>query len=223
LSGVAIETVTGTGAYPTLTTLTFTPTAGSLILTVTGSVTEAQLEVGSFPTSYIPTTTASVVRSADVCSITGGDFTSFYNQSEGTAVANVVMASGTGAVNQTPFAFSANNTQNIIIPFRGTGGFLNTARLAVLVANADQTSDMASYGTLNNNASGKIGNAYGVNNFAASVNGGLVTDSTGTMPTVNRMFIGDRVDGLRPWNGHIASIRYFKKRLADAKLQALTT
>ena len=36
LSGVAIATVTGTGAYPTRTTLTFTPTAGSLVLTVTG-------------------------------------------------------------------------------------------------------------------------------------------------------------------------------------------
>jgi hypothetical protein len=43
-----------------------------------------QVEAGSFATSYIPTTTSSLARSADVCSITGANFTSFYNQSEGT-------------------------------------------------------------------------------------------------------------------------------------------
>ena len=67
LSGAHGATVTGTGAFPTRTTLTFTPTAGSLTLTVTGTVQFAQLEVGAFASSYIPTTTGSVVRSADIC------------------------------------------------------------------------------------------------------------------------------------------------------------
>jgi len=44
LSGVTgPTTVNGTGSFPTKTTLTFTPTAGSLILTVTGIVELAQL------------------------------------------------------------------------------------------------------------------------------------------------------------------------------------
>ena len=64
--------------------LTFTPTAGSLTVTVSGSVTKAQLEEGAFPTSYIPTTSSTVTRAADVASIGGADFSSFYNQSEGT-------------------------------------------------------------------------------------------------------------------------------------------
>ena len=46
----------------------------------------AQLEAGSFPTSYIPTTTAAVTRSADICQITGGDFSGFWNQTEGSVV-----------------------------------------------------------------------------------------------------------------------------------------
>jgi len=48
----------------------------------------AQLEAGAFPTSYIPTTTATATRAADVASITGTAFSSFYNQTQGTVFAD---------------------------------------------------------------------------------------------------------------------------------------
>jgi hypothetical protein len=64
--------------------LTFTPTAGSLTLTVSGSVTNANLEIGSFSTSWIPTTGTAATRTADVPSVTGTNFSSWYRQDEGT-------------------------------------------------------------------------------------------------------------------------------------------
>ena len=47
----------------------------------------AQLEEGSFPTCYIPTAGSAVTRAADVASISGSNFSSWYRQDEGTVFA----------------------------------------------------------------------------------------------------------------------------------------
>jgi hypothetical protein len=216
LSGVAIATVTGTGAYPTRTTFTFTPTAGSLILTVTGSVTQAQLEAGAFPTSYIPTVAASVVRSADVCSITGSDFTGFYNQSEGT-----FFAAGDPRATASPATYLMANS--------GT----NTNQVSIFRTTVSSTFGVASSGSYTaqitaasaNGLFNKIAGSYFTNDARAAFNGALGSaDTSVTVPTnLNRLNIGSSGAAASEFaNGCIASVRFYKKRLANAKLQALT-
>lgn len=64
LTGTYTGTLVGTGAG-NLVQLTFTPTAGALIATLTGTVTNVQVEAGSFATSRIITAGAAVTRAAD--------------------------------------------------------------------------------------------------------------------------------------------------------------
>ena len=81
LSGTSSATVVGTGAYPSRKTQTFTPSAGALTLTVTGTVQYAQLEVGGFATSFIPTAASQVTRSVENAVMTGTNFSDWFNAS----------------------------------------------------------------------------------------------------------------------------------------------
>ncbi len=182
----------------------------------------AQLEAGAFATSYIPTTSGTAARSADVCSIIGGDFSSFYNQSEGTAVTKVTNALGIESNAQYPFSFSGASSANLLTSYRVLQSSLKIGRFASIVSGSDTLSDSANAGTLSDGVTDIIGFAIKLNNFAGSLDGNLITDNTVTLPTVDRMFIGSRFDGTRYWNGHIARIQYFRKRLPNAKLQTLT-
>ena len=66
LSGAHSATLSGTGVgEENRVRLTFTPGAGTLVVTVAGTVTNAQLEEGSTPSSYIPTYGSQVARAAE--------------------------------------------------------------------------------------------------------------------------------------------------------------
>jgi hypothetical protein len=176
----------------------------------------AQVEAGSFATSYIPTTTGSVVRSADVCSITGGNFTSFYNQSEGTFFA---------AADPRTSAFGSTYLgANIGTNATGISIFRNATENSFAVANGGSYTALISAASTNGSFN-KIAGSYFANDARAAFNGSLGTaDTSVTVPTnLNRLNIGSGGAANSDFsNGCISSIRYFKKRLSNAKLQALT-
>jgi len=176
----------------------------------------AQLEAGAFATSYIPTTTASVVRSADLCSITGAAFTGFYNQSEGTFFAQSTKTS----TNLNAFIVAANNNSfNEDIDLRYNN--VTQAQALVNVSNVNQITGFAR--NITSGSSVKQALAYKLNDFAYSVDvTALFTDTAGSISTVSQLNIGNSHTTGQSLNGHIASIRYFKKRLANSKLQSLT-
>ena len=86
LSGAFSGSLAGTGTKNRVS-LTFTPTAGNLTLTVSGSVTNWQLEPGRNTTSLIKTASGSVTRNVDVISKTG--ISSLIGQTEGTIYAEI--------------------------------------------------------------------------------------------------------------------------------------
>jgi hypothetical protein len=185
----------------------------------------AQLEAGAFATSYIPTTSAQVTRSADIATITGANFSQFYNQSEGTFVVSLTprgVPLGGNNVRFLEVNDGTGNNRNPLLFASSTG----TAFAQYRVAGVDQASTPSSVGYYASGVPIQIGAAYAVNNFATSFSGGTVqTDTSGSVvTTATQMTIGSATSGAgaEVFNGHIRSIRYYPSRLSNATLQSLT-
>ena len=179
----------------------------------------AQLEAGAFPTSYIPTTTAAATRSADVASIGGSAFTSFYNQTEGTVFAEFGPYGNGGATKNAGIVqIDSGSAVNRIGLF---GGGIISPVFIVDTSSVNQVYISAS--TISPSAISKISGTYKVNDFARAVNGSnLGTDSSGSVPTVNQMLIGTGSAGVSELNGTIRRLVYWGQRLPNNVLQAIT-
>lgn len=177
----------------------------------------AQFEAGSFASSYIPTTTTSLVRSADVCSITGAAFTGFYNQTEGAMVFKGIKQALQPTVTPSYLTVDDATAGNRIILYGGTAEACNVNAGGVAQANIGGVTQVAA------NTLFGISTRYKVNDFAFSLNGGAVsTDILGTVPTVTQMPLGSRLN-LNFMGGHIHTIQYFNAIKTNAQLQALST
>jgi hypothetical protein len=211
LSGAASATVVGTGAYPTRTTLTFTPSAGALTLTVTGTVQFAQLELGSFATSYIPTAASQVTRTADVATMTGTNFSNWFNASEGTFV-----SWSDNATTGYRTAFIADDGTSTNKMFVQTNINATGQQWASRVAGSFVVT-LSNQGWNNN---GKTAACYKLNDYFYSTNGAASTgDTSATVPTVNRLIFG--AEGSANYlNGHVQKLMYFPQRLTNAEIRA---
>jgi len=173
----------------------------------------AQVELGSFPTSYIGTTNGSAVRSADVCQLTGSSFSGLWNKTEGSvAVEGDSPASGTR-----PLASADDDTANESAILFSSGIDLKFSVADGGVSQANINASAITAATAFNLAA-----CYKANDFAVSVGGAsAVTDTNGTLPTVDRLRVGADQAG-NYLNGHIARLCYYRRRLSNARLQELT-
>jgi hypothetical protein len=180
----------------------------------------AQLEAGAFPTSYIPTTTAAATRSADVASISGSNFSSWYQANEGTVFADIISAPvNTIAQQVCDFTNSATPTQDRTFARRNTSGGLATAVRAGNVLQVDQSTGVTVAG------GGRYRHtfAYGPAVFASTANGVTATESSiTTYPTVNQVALGQAYNNIQYLNGTIRRLTFWPVRLANTVLQQIT-
>lgn len=190
----------------------------------------AQVEAGAFPTSYIPTVAAQVTRSADNASMTGTNFSSWYNASEGTVYAETQTVDitssikGIFAIGNSSLGFgSANVIYGVFDP-----AISGRVSQIVITSGINQAQISPTYTQLANTAT-KTAQVYKVNDYAISVNAvSPDVDTVGSVPSgVTGMSIGNLSSGwsgaTQYLNGTIARITYYPRRLSNADLQAITT
>lgn len=187
-------------------------------LTTTILVYGAQLEAGAFATSYIPTVASQVTRSADVATMTGTNFSSWYNGTEGTFVVKSIPQKPTLAAG-TPRLFTASDgTENnrVMVDFPSTN-----ARGIVSTGGINQALLTIAY-TANININ--LGLAYKANDFAFAKDGGSpATAASGTVPSgLTTMQIGATSTNTNQFSGCIQRVTYYPQRLPNNTLQRLT-
>lgn len=166
----------------------------------------AQLEAGSFATSYIKTEAASVTRSADVASV--NTLSPWWNNVEGTLFADYTASSSSFV------AMLYTDASNNMVMIGGTSG------AAFDVNNAGVVQATLGARVL----SAKIAARFKANDFAVCLNGGAVaTDTSGTVPSItDRLALGYFPGVGLQINGYLRRVTFYPRTLTSAELQAIT-
>jgi len=201
---------------------------GSFARSYAGDVTKglfvwgAQLEAGSFPTSYIPTVASTVTRAADLASITGSNFSSWFNPVEGTI--NIDYRTGLKAANTRVFQINdgslINNIDCVSATSTGTGGaFLITVN-SVQYGSGGSVEIAARLNTIF-----KITGAYKENYVATANNqvGRLYAEGDTPLPSgLNQVTFG-QYNFSNLLCGHIRRVTYWPIRLPNITVLTLAT
>ena len=180
-----------------------------------------QVEKGSFPTSYIPTSESTVTRGQDFAKITGTNFTDFYNQAEGTLVCDQSISDLTTA-NQYSVILSSNVNESIGMGYRVGGGASGGYGFYIIKSGDALFRNVT--GVVSADTPIRTALAYKLNDGATVVNGeSAVNDTSLVLPTPDRMLIGEGYSANNELKkGHIRKISYYNKRLTNGQMQGLT-
>lgn len=155
---------------------------------------------GAYSTSYIPTTNATVTRNADVATITGANFSDWWQASKG----GVLVRARPGTVSGVrPWLQFDDGTDNEIIALRG-----NTTNPELYIVDGGVAQAQIDAGTIAANTDYSLTGWWATNDCKARLDSGaVVTDTSATIPTVTQARLGS--DGTNYLNGHLASISYY--------------
>jgi hypothetical protein len=187
----------------------------------------SQLEKGSFPTSYIPTSGSEITRQPDKASITGTNFSDWFNPIEGTSFIDLIPKgiSNSSVPYQTYFSFNSNSAnrwgiahQNgsvgtyaakSVIPYVGfAGAFDLTPTLGVFTSGQKMSLGMYQ--------------PNGVNVQSVRDGGDIQSVNTTKNPSVTNLLLGGLISDNSGLMGHISKFTYYPQRLTDSQLQNLT-
>jgi len=177
----------------------------------------AQLEAGSYPTSYIPTTSSSVTRLADACYRTG--ISEYIGQTEGTIFVEINAIDVTDS-RVTISDGTSSNRLILRIHFNGK------IQWEGVQGGTDEWNIESSIGTIVSGSTYKIAAAYGTNNVALYANGtqiGVDNSAVVTSALSILRFANAAGGTLYHWNQYTKQAVLFKTRLSNTELAALTT
>ncbi len=172
----------------------------------------AQVELSSYPTSYIPTTSASVTRNADIISKTG--ISSLIGQTEGTIFFDL---EDYIELDIPCLTIDNGTNDNRIVLFRESGtGYLGL----FLVSSGTPISAVSTTSA----SDGKIAIAYTGTTFVMYRNGVQILTTTSAIPSsMSAVRFNGRVTNDFYTTRKIKSAILFKTRLTNAELATLTT
>ena len=177
----------------------------------------AQLEAGAFATSYIPTVASQVTRAADAASMTGTNFSSWYNVGQGTVYgeARTTYTQDGGGVGILSIRSTSDNAWGIGINpnLSGSASSVRTNAVTQAIFYATQTSGVYHKVSLS-----------AANNNITYTNDGLAIQSVlaGVTPIVDTLYIGQNRAGI-VGSLNIKRITYYPVALTSTQLVALTT
>ena len=212
-----VYSATATGSiYPQLYTVASVGTLSYLGDGYSGLfVGGIQFEALAFPTSYIATTSAQVTRASDNASMTGTNFSSWFNQGQGTIYceSSVFSVSGTSPG---IYSFDDGTTSNALNSFYGTTIFAN-ARINGSNVFTSNSSSIATTPTFY-----KQSFSYANANYISVFSGGSATTQASGLvpPNLNRLQIG-LYNGSQ-LNGRMKKLAFYPLASTSAQLQALT-
>jgi len=177
-----------------------------------------EIQNGSYPTSYIPTSGSSVTRSAEVCNNSGNS--EVFNDSEGVLFADISALANDGTNRMISLTNGVDTTSNATLYFIPTA---NQIRYIYEVSSAQQCSIIANVNVLLSN---KCSAVYKLNRFELWVNGFKVGEDTSG--TLNPQGTFTKLSFLRgasqlPFYGKTKEIGYYDAVLTDAELETLTS
>ena len=224
-------TATGYTTYNGSQTFAFylQDSSGNVVYTGNGfsgmSVWGAQLEAGSFATSYIPNlSTGSTTRNADAASMTGTNFSSWFNNGEGTVYFEaqpMYVGTGVSGLNAIAWDGSVNN----LISAGQNGGMGQATAADFYIATNNVTQTYVSSTSISTSSAFKIVGAYEFNNSSAYLNATIMgsLDTSCTIPVVNQLKIDGNLGYTNRANGWVRKLSYYPQRLSATNLAALTT